>query len=301
MKFIKKIKVKLCRFNLFNKLITIRSINIHKKKISAIEKKLKSKVRFYSPIDFWEIPDKKYDTCHIWGSGSSADLSKNLVKNKSNFFHIGFGFACLLNLNFKYYFIENASKNLIDTMTSQNKAIDYFLKKTKTKILFKNLWQDKNDIDFAIDHYSEKVFFIRDIIVPHYINSSKVLDYTIEKLFIHDPIYFRGACSTIINSIIFAKFLGFKKIVLHGVDFYGNYFFDEPKYQKKFPDMIPPYKKNIYNKKWRKQNSKHPSGDCLELILPKLKVFLKNQFDIELLSSIKDSGSSKYLNTFFND
>ena len=184
-------------------------------------------------------------------------------------------------------------------MNAQNNAIDYFLRKTNSKLLFKNLWQDKNDINFAVDHYKDRVFFIRDIIIPHYINSSKILDYSLEKLLLHDPYYFRGACSTIINSIVFAKFLGFRKIVLHGVDYYGDYFFDNLKYKTSYPNMVPPFKKKIYDKNWRNKYSKHPSGNCLELMLPKLKIILKNKFDIDLFSSIKASGSSKDLETFF--
>ena len=40
----KKIKINLCKFDLANKFLTNRSINIHKKKISVIESKLKSKI-----------------------------------------------------------------------------------------------------------------------------------------------------------------------------------------------------------------------------------------------------------------
>ena len=58
---------------------------------------------------------------------------------------------------------------------------------------------------------------------------------------------------------------------------------------------------NIYDKDWRSNKDKHPTANCLEVMLPKLRDKLKLDYNINLLAASKKSGSSKYLNTFFND
>jgi len=298
-KIFKKLKIELCRINLINKFFTNRSIAIHKKKIHAIEETYKKKVKFYSPSDFKYLESKKYDSCHIWGSGSTANHTRNLVKNRKDFFHIGFGFSCLLNINFDFYFIENASKKNLELLTAQNKALQKFIDKKKTILVFKNLWQTKNDPDLALKTYKGKVLFIRDLIVPHYNSKDFVIDNTIDCLLSFDEKYFRGACSTVVNAIIFAKFLGFKKIVLHGIDFHGGYFFDKSPYKERYSEMIPPNTKNIFDKKWRNNRNKHPTANCLELILPKLRKQLNYLYNVKLYTSSDTSGSSKYLMTYF--
>lgn len=300
-KIFKKIKIELCRFNLANKLITNRSIKIHKKKFNKIEQSFRKKIKFYSPSDFKYLFNDKYDSCHIWGSGSTADNTKNYIKDREDFFHIGFGFSCLLDIKFNIYFIENASKKNLDLLKAQNKALDRFIDKEKTILIFKNLWQEKNDIDLAYTTYKDKAFFIRDLVIPHYNISDFTINNTIDNLLFNDEDYFRESCSSVITAIIFAKYLGFKKIVLHGIDFHGDYFFDQVNYVKKYSELIPPHVENVYDKQWRNNKNKHPTANCLELILPKLENKLINNYNINLFTASKLSGSSKYLKTFFND
>ena len=140
-KISKKIKIKLCNFKLTNKLITDRSIKLHKGKLDKIEKFYERKLKFYSPLNFKYLFKEKYDSCHIWGSGSTSDITKKFIKDREDFFHIGFGFSCLLNINFDFYFIENASHKNVNLLTAQNKALEKFISKKKTILVFKNLWQ----------------------------------------------------------------------------------------------------------------------------------------------------------------
>ena len=173
--------------------------------------------------------------------------------------------------------------------------------KKKTIIIFKNLWQEKNDIDLAYKTYKDNAFFIRDLVIPHYNISNFTINNTIDNLLFNDKHYFRESCSSVITAIIFAKYLGFKKIVLHGIDFHGDYFFDQINYAKKYSGLIPPHVKNVYDKHWRNNKNKHPTANCLELILPKLENKLINNYNIKLFTASKLSGSSKYLKPFFND
>lgn len=300
-KILKKIKINLCKFEIFNKIITDRSIELHKKKINNLEKKFKGRLKFYSPVDFKYLLKKRYNSCHIWGSGSSVNITKKFVINRNDFFHIGIGFSCLLNIDYNFFLIENASKKNINLIEAQNEALKKILSKKKTILVFKNLWQKKNDEDIAYEIYKDKAYFIKDLIIPHYNMSDLTLDNTINKLLIYDPHYFREACSSVVTSIIFAKFLGFKEIVLHGIDFSKDYFFDENYYKKNYPKAIPPHVKDVYDKKWRSNYNKHPTANCLEMLIPKLKVKLKHNYNINLFSSSKSSGSSKFLDTYFKD
>ena len=299
--YLKKLKFELCKFKLANKIITDRSIEIHKEKIDKIEKSFSKKLKFYSPIDFKHLYKKHYNSCHIWGSGYSADFTKNFIKDRDEFFHIGFGFSCLLEIKYNFYLIENASNKNWKLIQSQNKALKKFLDMNKTVLVFKNLWQKKNDTNVAYENYKNNAFFIRDLIIPHYNMSDFAINNTVDKLLINDPNYFREACSSVVTSIIFAKFLGFKEIVLHGIDLSSNYFFDKTYYKENHSDCIPPHIKNIYDKDWRSNKNKHPTANCLEVLLPKLRDKLKIDYNIDLLSASKKSGSSKYLNTFFNN
>jgi len=296
--FLKKIKINLCKYQIANKYITNRSIKVHIKKINKIEKYFENRLKFYSPKDFKDLFHNKYDSCHIWGSGGTAEITKKILESRKDYFNIGFGFSCLLNINFDFYFIENASHKNLDLLNAQNKALEKFIYKKKTILVFKNIWQEKNNMDLAYKTYKKKALFIRDLIIPHYNLSDIALNNSVEKLLLSDPLYFRGCCSTVINSILFAKFLGFKKIVLHGIDFSGGYFFDSEIYKKNYPELIPPNVNNIYDKKWRSDNQKHQSANCLELFIPKIKDKLIEDHNIELLSSSKKSGSSKYLKVF---
>ena len=135
----------------------------------------------------------------------------------------------------------------------------------KTILIFKNLWQEKNDIDLAYTTYKDKALFIRDLVIPHYNISDFTINNTIDNLLFNDEDYFRESCSSVITAIIFAKYLGFKKIVLHGIDFHGDYFFDQVNYVKKYSELIPPHVENVYDKQWRNNKNKHPTANCLEL------------------------------------
>ena len=72
-------------------------------------------------------------------------------------------------------------------------------------------------------------------------------------------------------------------------------------YIKKYPELIPPHAKNVYDKKWRNKQKKHPTANCLELMIPKLKDKLIDNHNIQLFTSSKLSGSNKYLSSFFNE
>ena len=149
---------------------------------------------------------------------------------------------------------------------------------------------------YAINEYSSLASFAKDIFVPHYISSENVYRNSIKILLENDPYYFKQSCSSVITSIIFARYLGFKNIVIHGVDFGGKYFFDLDDYQH-LAKYKPPKNDSIYPKTIRNINSKHPTGNCLKRFLRLLKESLYLE-GINLYSSNKHSDLNKFLPIF---
>ena len=292
-------KKNLCHIPFLNKLITLRNIDINKKKIKVAENVLsESGISMVSPKNFKKINPLDYSHCNIWGSGWSASQSSKNENYTKDSFDIGFGFSYLLELNFNFYFIENASEKISEFVLMQKRGLERFIDNEKTYIIFKNILQDKNDLDYAIKEFSSIALFAKDIFVPHYVNNESVFRNTTKTLLEYDPYYFRGSCSTIITAIIFARYLGFKNIIIHGVDFGGKYFFDLDEY-KKFSIYIPKMDNSIYKKKIRLKNSIHPSGDCLKRLLTLLKEYLKFE-NINLYSSNKNSPLCNFLPLFKN-
>lgn len=290
----------LCKIPIANELITKRAVRIAKKNIKEIESYLnKREISMVSPKDFKYFSPQNYSHCNIWGSGCSAAVSKNNEKLTKDSFDIGIGFSYLLGIEFNFYFIENASKLQDDLVKRQKRGIKRFIDLENCPLLFKNLWESKNDINFAINSYRGMASFARDLNFPHYTNTKQVCNHTLDMLLKNDDDYFKQSCSTVLTSILFAKYIGFKKIVLNGVDFDGGYFFDSQDYNS-LKEFRPPYfdgKLDIYNKKWRDQKKGHPTANCLYVFLPLLRNKLENS-KIKLLGSLEESKLSNLLDTF---
>jgi len=294
----KIIKPFLFRFFIIRKILIKRHIYLHKKRLKFIEKYASTLgIDFYSPKDFSAINPDNYNSCHIWGSGSSANLTKDIIKNKKDIFNIGFNLSAILDIKFNFYFIENAQNNNLQLINIQKQLIENILKPSKCVVVMKNIWQEKNDFNLALKTFKDHVSFVRDLTIPHHGNSDIVIDECINKLFEKDDSYFKQSCTTVITAIIFAYNLGFKKIVLHGVDFGGGYFYDDAaeNYDKRYiPKMRWSYESEEFNKKWRNNNS-HPTTGCLIPFIKNISKLLTRN-GVDLYCSTNKSGLSQYLN-----
>lgn len=294
---LKKIKFFLFQFSLFRKILFKRHISLHKKRLRLIENYAsKYGINFYSPKDFNLINPNQFSSCHIWGSGVSANLTRKMIKNKNNIFNIGFNLSAILDLKFNFYFFENAQSNNLQLIDIQKMLIKDILRPANCTVVMKNIWQKKNDFELAIRSFGDQVNFVRDLTFPHHGNSDLAIDMCAKKLLKKDNYYFRQSCTTVITAIVFAYNLGFKKIVLHGVDLGGGYFYDDhsENYNKKYiPKIRWSYESEKFNKKWR-NNSSHPTSDCLVPFIKKISKLL-NQNGIYLYCSTKKSGLSQYL------
>ena len=291
------IKTLLFRFFIIRKILVKRHISLNKKKLNNIEKfASKLGINFYSPKDFYNINPKNYESCHIWGSGYSANLTKNAVKNKKNIFNIGINLSAILNLKFNFYFIENAQNNNLQLINIQKELIENILKPTNCVVVMKNIWQEKNDYKLALNTFKNHVSFVRDFTIPHFGDTDSIIHECTNKLFEKDDYYFKQSCTSIITAIIFAYNLGFKKIVLHGVDFGGGYFYDDvsENYDKKYIPIQRWSKKSLkFNKKWR-NNKSHPTTGCLVPFIKNISKLL-NYNGVDFYCSTKKSPLSQYL------
>ena len=270
-----------------------REIRLYRRRLANIALALDAHgEQMIGPKDI-KVDAQKYCHCNIWGSGWSVTHSLQTKHVSDKAFNIGFGFSCLNRIKYDLYFIENAAPVMHDLVISQKKALEKFVFQHKCPIVFKNLWQEKNDVDYAVTAYKGlPILFGRDLIIPHKLNDENSYRRYSKILVRYDDIYFRQACSTIITAIIFAVNKGFTRIVIHGVDFGGGYFFDRD--ASIFTDEIPPVVKDVYDSSWRRKDARHPSGSCMKLFLFSLKNLLLVQ-GVNLVAGTKKSPASEVL------
>lgn len=173
------------------------------------------------------IPFGKYDCsieCHILASGWSLNHSYvNIDRSKS--FIMGFNFSFLKCQDPDLHFIENASVKDLRFFT--NTAQVYFgLEKfdvfSSSKVVFKNLSELKNSLPLVRVLYSKKAYFIKD---RHFrIFGEAGVPPTVARMCMDSKVL-PQTVSSVIGLVVLAKAMGFKKIVVHGLDFCGPHFY----------------------------------------------------------------------------
>ncbi|MCL6700908.1 hypothetical protein [Pseudomonas sp. T1.Ur] len=175
----------------------------------------------------FSIPVNAYDEsleCHILASGWSLNHSYESIDRKKSFV-IGFNFSFLKCGNPDLHFIENASvKNVIFFMNTFQ--IFFGLKKFKvlegSRVVFKNISELKNSIGLIGMLYSKKAYFIKD---RHYrIFGGGAVKPVVQQMCAETEVL-PQAVSSVVGLAILAKTMGFKKIVIHGLDFKGAHFY----------------------------------------------------------------------------
>lgn len=238
---------------------------------------------------------KNHTSCHIIGSGWSLADSMHLASKESAYV-IGFNFACLSNIYFDAYFVEFGGPKCEDIAQKQKSALDAFEGNLKGPLLFKNLWEEKNDIEYASRLYQDKATFIRDIAIPCF--HERFLEASAGLYLKPDWSYLRQYKSSALTAINYARFLGFEKIVLHGIDFGGGYFFDLPEFFH-VKDLTPPQSNSLaYSKAKRK--SQHPTAEQktgINKMLPIVERQLRKE-KVQLYTATLKSPSSEILPVF---
>jgi hypothetical protein len=261
-----------------------------------IEKKAyKLGINLVGPSDLEKPNLEQYKTCHIIGSGWSLEETKKLAL-LDDAYVIGFNFACLAEIPFNLYFVEFGGGACKEIAYAQLLALDRFVADPNTRIIFKNLWQSRNDIEFAFNLYGNKVDYARD--APITCGDKKYLLNTTNRLLKMDSFFYQYS-SSILTAIVVARNLGFKTCVLHGVDFGGEYFFDLSSFESVKSYSPPSTDEAAYSSKIRKANVHNTSSTNLGVsaILPIMRDRLKNE-GMNLYSASTKSPLSKILKVF---
>ena len=198
-------------------------------------------IPLFSPRDLPAVDHARYRSCHIIGSGWSLEQSLDLA-SREDAFVMGFNFAALCGIHFDMYFTEFGDPNVQEVALKQRNLMDDYLIPGCDLIYFKNLNNQKNNLLFANQFYGQRVKFVRDILLPCAFPVG--LEGVIKKLLSDEDSFFFQYASSVLTLVGAARRLGFKEIVIHGVDFGGPYFFDaeayggKPKYR---PDKVTGY------------------------------------------------------------
>tara|TARA_X000001036_G_scaffold439804_1_gene492412 strand:+ start:3227 stop:4063 length:837 start_codon:yes stop_codon:yes gene_type:complete len=171
----------------------------------------------------------KKKICHIIGSGESLNKTKSLIKKED--FVIGFNFSALSKLKFDVYMIEFYGSNCKKISDLQLKVINDFVSDS-TKIILKHYTHKRNDFKYVKENYkNKKPLILKDILVNCYTKESH--KFICKNLLLKTTI-FNQFSSSVVVAIDLALNLDFDKIILHGVDLKGPYFFQGDNSLKKY-------------------------------------------------------------------
>ncbi|MDW7726677.1 MAG: hypothetical protein SCH70_06110 [Candidatus Methanoperedens sp.] len=244
-------------------------------------------------LDRYEITAKS--VCHVIGSGYSLNKTKKIINDKD--FIIGFNRAALSGLSFNLYFVEIGSDCFEEFSKKQIQLVDDTVSKQTDLIFFKNIWEDKNNINFILENWRNKVYYIKDYLID--CSESEDIKESVKELLSHKSRCLPQLKSTALTAIAFSDYLGFKKIVLHGVDFGGEYFFDADDFDGIKGYYSDPSKSTaLYSKASKTSVHETARGDCgINSLLKPLASILKNR-DVILYAATKETKSSEVLECY---
>lgn len=291
----KKIQNNFIVFVVFNFLVQI--INIIKFHVIF---KFKYKYKYISKKKIIEILErrkkqKNSNVCHIIGGGYSFNYSINKISKKD--FVLGCNLSALEKINFDFYSVEFAStKKLYEPKFTVLNLIKKKLKNQKTLIIFKNIASKEINRIFLKKYYQNNINFITEYSWRCF--NLKQLQFYLKNYILKDRSNFYQYNSTMIFLILIAHKLNFKKIVLHGVDFGGKYFFSNKRYkisnQIKFLKELKQYEKKNISKNGIYLN--HENLNMPEVFKIIAKYLIKE--NITLYSGSEKSNASKILKTY---
>jgi hypothetical protein len=238
------------------------------------------------------IKSKNSKIAHIIGSGWSLNKTIDIVDK--NDFVIGFNFSPLSKLDFDIYFIEFGGYKFSETSDFHRMLAEKIVIPSGGKVYFKNIWEKRNDVKYIKSHIKGKYPLIKDYLVPCL--SKDNIEQSLEVCLNNDSNFVTQIRSTAITSVFLAYYLGFRKIILHGIDFGGGYFFEHDDFDgnKDYAELA---KKCMYNKPLQTSDQQHPTAVRevgIQQILPVLKKLL-NERGVSLYTSSSISPSSSIL------
>jgi len=292
-----KIKSNFIIFLIFNFLTYLKTIYIYRFILRKnIRKKIIKKKKLLE-ILLQKKKGKKSGICHIIGSGNSIIHSRHKI-NITNDFIMGCNLAALMDLKFDFYSVEFASINKeYEPKYTVRNIVKRKLIKENTVIIFKNLSSNKLDLNF-LNSFVGITNFILDYSWRCF-NKMQLKYYIHNYLLKKNKEIFYQYNSTLILLISIAYELNFKKIVIHGLDFGGKYFFSNQKSIYKNKHLIHKNELSVYeniniNKKGNYQ--KHKALNMQRMFKLISDSLIQNK--VTLYSGTKNSASSKFLKIF---
>jgi hypothetical protein len=235
---------------------------------------------------------KNANVCHIVGSGWSLNHSMREIQPGD--FTIGFNYAAISDLDFDTYFFEFGGQQ-VKEISNNHLALarDKVIGKTNL-IYFKNIWEGKNDVDFISLNWLN---LARPVLDHLYVALDKRhLSHVLTCCLNDRSKYIPQICSTVVTAVVLAYQAGFEKIVIHGLDFGGQYFYECMEIEID-PRFLPPPKSmsGFYGK--TSKTEVHPTASSavgMRDIIPILHDLLELR-SIELMCGYENSPSSEYL------
>ncbi|GGK09151.1 hypothetical protein [Pseudomonas matsuisoli] len=217
--------------------------------------------------------------CHILASGWSLNCTLSSI-NKDDYV-IGFNFSFLAWPNADVHFIENASlKNeyFLDNTVTIYEFLKRFSVLGKGNLVFKNLSEFKNSVRLVGMLYGRHAKFIRD---RHYrVFNGLDLDHVLRDM-MEDEFRLPQAYSSVISMVFLARRLGFKTIVVHGLDFSGPHFYEDLE-KVRVDGFCPSEIKEIHSRSHKTAVGENGIG--VGVVISKIKGMLKLE-DIELYAA----------------
>lgn len=231
-------------------------------------------------------------TCHVLGSGWSLPDSLGSIGDRD--FVIGINFSAIAYAKNNVYFVEFGGPGVDEIARAQIRLVDEVVRSHTDLVLFKNLWQEKNDFDYIVNNWGNRAYYVKDYLIP--CTSPTHLEDALTDALRWDPVYLKQYRSSVMTAIILAFHRGYRKIVLHGVDFGGSYFFDLDDFTG-LRHYRPPEKANPIAYEKATSSSVHETSANLVGVQSALPIFraLLQERGVELFCGSNRSPSSRIL------
>lgn len=223
-------------------------------------------IRFYQSVfalifnlNFFEtkklIVNKQFTEAHIFGSGASIITSKVLAQE--NAFKMACNLTVALLPQWELVLVEK-----LGISDYGNKQFSILKERKINTIVLKNIYPWDFNIEPRLIAKLKSVFLLRECQLQQRDN----LQHVVDKLLMSRDSYYQYG-SSILTMIMIAKNLGFKKIVLHGLDFNQSSFMDNTE----FNYLTPKQKKNKTSARHATEAFDLPVSEVLQRLIDSLK------------------------------
>jgi len=169
----------------------------------------------------------KNKVCHIIASGESLNSTKSKI-NPAEDYIFGFNFAMQSGLIFDAYCLEVACNDCGENSKWSNmfRKLVPMSMRIPDNLFFKNAWMGTIDLEYIKSNYNSYFGVVKDRVIFGGYSASKIENLALSKMLLKKDHEFVRQNMTLVALILLCYFVGFKKIVLHGADFGGKYFFE---------------------------------------------------------------------------